>query len=186
MKVKQKLIGVDEAGRGAWAGPLVAAAVALDKEIPGLNDSKRLTPKRRESFYEMILGDTQVGVGIVEPGDIDKHGLTWAQTAAMQRAVDNLGQIDAQIIVDGSVDYLNLPNSRAVVRADSWVTSVMAASIIAKVTRDKIMAGYEAEYPGYGFSAHKGYGTAIHMRALKDLGICQLHRRSYKPVAALL
>jgi ribonuclease HII len=164
----------------------VASAVALDKDIPGLSDSKTLTPKVREHFYKIILSHAQVGVGLAESSDIDRYGLTWAQTAAMQRAVDNLGQIDAQIIVDGSVDYLNLPNSRAVVRADSWVTSVMAASIIAKVTRDKIMAGYEAEYPGYGFSAHKGYGTAIHMRALKDLGICQLHRRSYKPVAALL
>lgn len=181
------IIGVDEAGRGAWAGPLVAAAVALNKDIPGINDSKTLTVKRRELFYKIILSNAQVGVGLVEPEDIDKYGLTWAQTAAMQRALDGLGQVsNVEIIVDGSIDYLNLPNSKAVVRADSFVPSVMAASIIAKVTRDKIMADYETEFPGYGFSAHKGYGTAVHMRALKDLGICQLHRKSYKPVATLI
>lgn len=184
------LIGVDEAGRGAWAGPLVAAAVALNQDIqsiPGLKDSKQLSAKGRQALYDIILSTAKVGIGLVEPSHIDSRGLSWAQARAMSRAVRELGQLPpAEIIIDGSIDYLKLPNSRPLVRADSSVPAVMAASIIAKVYRDGLMGQLEDKFPGYGFASHKGYGTQTHAQALKDLGVCQIHRRSYKPVAAWL
>lgn len=180
------VIGVDEAGRGAWAGPLVAAAVALEKPIAGMNDSKALTPKKRGVLYESIIKDTKVGIGQVAPADIDKYGLSWAQRAAMLQALKSLGASEGQIIVDGKIDYLGLPNSRAQIKADSQVEEVMAASIIAKVYRDGLMADMDNDFPGYGFKRHKGYGTKAHAEALRLLGVCQQHRQSYKPVAARL
>lgn len=184
------IIGVDEAGRGAWAGPLVAAAVALKQDVPGLNDSKLLTPAGRQAFYDVIMARASVGIGLVEPADIDARGLSWAQArsmgVAMKQAAAGTHQPDIEIIIDGSIDYLKLPNSRAVIKADSSVPSVMAASIVAKVYRDKLMSQLERDFPGYGFAAHKGYGTRAHSQALKDLGVCLIHRRSYKPVATLL
>ena len=181
------LIGVDEAGRGAWAGPLVAAAVALNQDVPGLKDSKLLSPRGRQTLYDVILSTAKVGIGLVEPQHIDSRGLSWAQARAMSQAVAKLGQLPpSEIIIDGIIDYLKLPNSRPLVRADSSVPAVMAASIVAKVYRDRLMGQLEDKFPGYGFASHKGYGTQAHAQALKDLGVCQIHRRSYKPVAAWL
>ena len=179
-------IGIDEAGRGAWAGPLVAAAVALNKPIKGLKDSKQLTPKKRQELYELIAENAHIGIGQVSPEEIDEHGLTWTQTKAMKQALSTLEHKDMEIIVDGRIDYIGLPNSKAVVRADSKYAEVMAASIVAKVWRDKLMAKIAMDLPGYGFASHKGYGTRAHTVALNKLGVSHQHRASYKPIAALL
>ena len=185
------MVGVDETGRGSWAGPLLAVAVRLRTSWSGrgLADSKRLRPSRRtELAAALAAAGEDIAFGWIEAGEIDRRGLSWAQMAAMQRAVEQLHPVSGEeIIVDGSVNYLAkiYDASRAVVQADAQYPAVMAASILAKVARDARMAELDRRYPQYGFATHKGYGTAAHQAALIARGPCACHRRSYKPVRAL-
>jgi ribonuclease HII len=186
------IAGIDEAGRGAWAGPVVAAAVilpldrpALPKVLTGVNDSKQLTPRQREKFFDVIRAVAlAIGVGGAGPGEIDRDGLLPATRAAMQRAVAMLQpQPDALLIDAVNLQSLISLPQRFLNYGDSLSLSIAAASIIAKVSRDRTMLALDARYPGYGFARHKGYGTAAHSAALKQLGVSAAHRLSYAPVA---
>lgn len=181
-------VGIDEVGRGCWAGPLVAAAVILERPMRGLRDSKQLTKLQRKKLAERINRRALAcGLGWVTPGEIDEFGLTVSTSLAIRRAIDQLDAEYDEIIIDGSINYLtDDPKARAVVKADDTVPVVSAASIIAKVARDNYMASISDKYPGYGFDSHVGYGTALHLDRLKLHGLCELHRRSFKPVAALI
>ena len=184
----EPVIGVDEAGRGAWAGPFYAVAVRLrnDWSNIGLKDSKKLTPAQREQLAQYIQesADADVGIGIVEPADIDKNGLTATQQVAMRQAVEQLQPNGETIIVDGHINYLqaDYQYSRAIIRADNQHLCVMAAAIVAKYLRDLFMIQQTIQYPQYAFERHKGYGTALHRDRLQEHGTCSLHRLSYKPV----
>lgn len=181
--------GVDEAGRGPLAGPVVAAAVILDDlhPIPGLADSKKLSPARRERLYDEIRAKAlccSVAEATVE--EIDRLNILQATMLAMRRAVEGLRLKPAKVLVDGN----RLPSlpmlAEAIVKGDSKVAAISAASILAKVTRDRWCAQYHAEFPAYGFDGHKGYGTAEHLAALRQHGPCPQHRRSFAPVAELM
>jgi ribonuclease HII len=187
-------VGVDEVGRGCWAGPLVAAAVALKQPIPGLKDSKKLSKVQREKLAKVIESEAlAIGIGWVWPEAIDTGGISQAVKAAMLEAVQMIKIDFDEAIIDGNINYLNgltgpsyYGKTRAIVRADDLFPSVSAASIIAKVARDNYMAEAALKYPGYGFEAHVGYGTAAHIAALRKLGVTDIHRQSYKPIRALL
>ncbi len=179
--------GVDEAGRGPWAGPVVAAAVVLDPEnIPtGLNDSKKLTEAKRDALFEPIMRSARVGVGIASASLIDEINILQATYHAMQEAVAALGSFTTYALVDGNrAPPLSL-RVQTIIEGDGKCLSIAAASIIAKVTRDRMMHQLDAQYAGYGFGKHKGYGTAQHMAALQRLGPCAEHRMSFKPIAKL-
>jgi ribonuclease HII len=179
--------GIDEAGRGPWAGPVVAAAVVLDpKCIPdGLNDSKKLSEARRAALFEPIMASSRVGIGIAEVDRIDRDNILQATLWAMAQALDQIGSV-ALALVDGNrAPALPCP-VQTIIEGDAKSLSIAAASIIAKVTRDRIMVGHDQAYPGYGFARHKGYGTALHQEALRRHGVTPLHRTSFAPIAALL
>jgi len=179
--------GIDEAGRGPWAGPVVAAAVVLDPRcIPdGLDDSKKLTPAEREALFTPIMETARVGIGIGEVERIDSDNILQATLWAMAQALDQIEGV-ALALVDGNrAPSLACP-VRTIVEGDAKSLSIAAASIIAKVTRDRIMVGHDVTYPHYGFARHKGYGTALHQEALERHGPSPLHRRSFAPIAALL
>ena len=188
MRKGAKLVcGIDEAGRGPWAGPVVAAAVVLDpKCIPhGLNDSKKLSEARREALFEPIMASARVGIGIAEVDRIDRDNILQATLWAMAQALDQIEGV-ALALVDGNrAPALPCP-VQTIVEGDAKSLSIAAASIIAKVTRDRIMVGHDQAYPGYGFARHKGYGTALHQEALRRHGLTPLHRTSFAPIAALL
>jgi ribonuclease HII len=177
--------GVDEAGRGPWAGPVVAAAVILDAQcIPqGLNDSKKLTEARREALFEPIVQVSIVGVGIVEAREIDEINILQATYKAMAKAISALTTPPSLALIDGNRAPPLSIRTQTIIGGDAKCLSIAAASIIAKVTRDRLMTTYEQQFPGYGFAKHKGYGTPFHAAALHKLGTCPLHRMSYKPVA---
>jgi ribonuclease HII len=179
--------GIDEAGRGPWAGPVVAAAVVLNPDdIPvGLDDSKKLTEAQREALFEPILRRARVGIGIAEAERIDRDNILQATLWAMARALDGIGGADLALI-DGNRAPALPCRAETIVKGDSRSLSIAAASIIAKVTRDRIMVGHDATYPLYGFARHKGYGTAFHKDALLRHGPTPLHRRSFAPIAALM
>ena len=181
--------GVDEAGRGPWAGPVVAAAVVLDRgKVPeGLNDSKKLSAKRREALFGEIERLAVVGIGIGPVEEIDRIGVGRANDLAMCRAIEALRQRPAFALIDGIwvPKMLDLP-ARPVKKGDSRSLSIAAASIMAKVTRDRIMAELDLECPGYGWSHNQGYGTAEHADALQRLGVTPHHRRSFKPIHNIL
>jgi ribonuclease HII len=179
--------GIDEAGRGPWAGPVVAAAVVLDPgDIPaGLDDSKKLTEAQREALMEPILRTARVGIGIAEAEQIDRDNILQATLWAMARALDAIGGADLALIDGNRAPLLPCP-AKTIVKGDSRSLSIAAASIVAKVTRDRIMARHDATYPLYGFARHKGYGTAFHRQALLRHGPTPLHRRSFAPIKALL
>jgi len=181
-------IGIDEVGRGCWAGPVVAGAVSLGKPIAGLKDSKLLSKRQREKLaVEIELWALAFGIGWVEPAEVDEIGLSAAVGLAMQRALEQITLSYDEIIIDGNFNFLaDNPKAKAIIKADNSVPAVSAASIIAKVARDQYMAGQAADYPGYGFERHVGYGTALHLEKLKLYGICDLHRRSFKPISALV
>ncbi len=180
-------VGIDEVGRGCWAGPLVASAVILGNEVPGLDDSKKLTKKRRGELDLLIRKNAEVGLGWVTPAEVDEIGLTEAVRLAMQRAIDQLDADYGEVIIDGNYNYLtHIPNSRAVIGADGSIPVVSAASIIAKVARDTYMEQLEEKYLPWQFARHVGYGTAVHIEALKLYGISDIHRLSYKPIKAFL
>ncbi len=178
------IAGVDEAGRGPLAGPVVAAAVILGAvPIIGLDDSKKLSAKRRAVLEAEILASCRVGIGMASPAEIDEINILQATFLAMTRAVEALELTPANILVDGN----RLPKWRysadAIIGGDAIHPCISAASIIAKEYRDRIMIAADADYPGYGWASNKGYGAAVHMAALKALGPTPLHRRSFAPVA---
>lgn len=181
-------IGIDEVGRGCWAGPLVAGAVLLGEPIAGLKDSKLLSKAKREQLDRVIREEAVAfGLGWVDPSEIDANGLTWAVSTAMERVLQKIEASYDEIIIDGSYNFLaSNPKARTLVKADALIPAVSAASIIAKVARDNYMAEQAIHYPGYGFEKHVGYGTKLHIACLKEFGVCELHRRSYKPIRKLL
>ena len=180
----ESLAGLDEAGRGPWAGPVVASAVIVrDFSFQNaVDDSKKMTPRSRESAYDEILAKCVVGVGIVEPEEIDRINILQATFRAMTEALEGLGVAPACVLVDGNhatkAPYRQIP----VVDGDAKSFSIACASVVAKVTRDRIMEYYDELYPRYGFARHKGYGTASHTEALKKYGPCRIHRMSFEPI----
>lgn len=194
------IVGIDEAGRGPLAGPVVAAAAALKNQEFGMvnqteekdwglvRDSKKLSEKQREKAYDFILEHFDVGIGIVTAETIDRINILQATFLAMKEAMTDLKKTlgageGMLLLVDGNQEIPNLSVvQETVVGGDATVRSIAAASIIAKVTRDRMMAEYDAVYPAYGFAKHKGYGTKEHMDALRRIGACPIHRMSFKPV----
>lgn len=175
--------GVDEAGRGPLAGPVCAAAVILprDLEIEGLNDSKKLSDKRRRALYEVITEQALAyGIAMVDEKVIDEINILQATFLAMRQAVEQLSEKPALALVDGNrePDFGEIP-VKTIVKGDSLSANIAAASILAKVTRDRFMEEQDAIYPQYGFSVHKGYGTKAHYEALREFGACPIHRRSF-------
>jgi ribonuclease HII len=184
------ICGVDEAGRGPLAGPVVAAAVLLPEgiELPGLDDSKALTPLQRDRlFEELAREDVLCAVGIMDHQCIDTMNILKASLMAMRKAVLDLKKAPDVVLVDGTfpVPNLHLPQY-AVVKGDQRCRTIAAASVIAKVTRDRIMERYQAIYPSFTFATHKGYPTEQHLRELREHGPSDIHRRSFKPVAELI
>ncbi|HEY31952.1 MAG TPA: ribonuclease HII [Dehalococcoidia bacterium] len=187
-----RVAGIDEAGRGPLAGPVVAAAVVLppDFEAPWLGlvrDSKQLTSPAREFLYQRILETASgVGVGVCDSQIIDRRGIVTATRLAMKSAVDQL-QPPAESLL---IDYLTLPEvklpQKPITHGDGLCLSIACASIVAKVTRDHLMVKFDDIYPGYGFRKHKGYGTPEHFTHLKRLGPCLIHRRSFEPVKSMV
>jgi ribonuclease HII len=174
--------GVDEAGRGPLAGPVVAAAVIVLPGvcIDGIDDSKKLSPARREDlFREICEAYPSVGIGIIDSTEIDRTNILVATMRAMREAVASLSVRPQYVLIDGNrCPELDIP-ADAIVDGDARCYSIAAASIIAKVTRDRMMIAYDEEFPGYGFAAHKGYGTRDHRLAIAALGFCPIHRRSF-------
>jgi ribonuclease HII len=201
------LVGIDEVGRGCWAGPLVAAAVILPADLlyeDGpinhkiiLRDSKKMSKNQRETAADFINANAlAVGIGWVWPEDIDISGITTAVKRAMEQAVEAIKIDYDEVIIDGNIDYLAAEpaligrtyygKTKAVIKADDSVPAVSAASIVAKVARDNYMAEMAARYPEYSFEKHVGYGTAAHIAALKLHGVTELHRKSYKPIQKIM
>lgn len=182
--------GVDEAGRGPLAGPLAVAAVILDQDRPieGLDDSKKLSPARREALYAHIVAGARAwSVVLVEVEEIDRINILQATLAGMSRAVRSLAVAAEEAWIDGNQLPRDLPcPGRTIVGGDALEPAISAASIIAKVTRDRLMTALDATWPGYGFALHKGYATRVHLEALERLGPCPLHRQSFAPVHAAL
>ena len=175
--------GVDEAGRGPLAGPVCVAAVILPNgaEIPGLNDSKKLSEKKREALFDVILQKAiATRICFAEVAEIEEKNILGATMAAMTRAVRSLSPAAEYALIDGNriPEYLGIP-AEAVVRGDALCMSVAAASVLAKVSRDRLMLEYDRQYPQYGFASHKGYGTAAHYAAIRRWGICPIHRPSF-------
>ena len=184
------LCGVDEAGRGPLAGAVYAAAVVLDPRSPrinGLVDSKMLDPETREKLAARIKARALAwSVASASVEEIDTINILRASLLAMKRAVETLGIEPEEVCVDGNMLPPIAGNCRAIVKGDQLVAAISAASILAKVARDAEMASMEARYPGYGFASHKGYSTPEHLAALRALGPCAIHRRSFEPVQVLL
>jgi ribonuclease HII len=178
---------LDEAGRGPLAGPVVAAAVVLPRRclLAGLNDSKQLTEAERERLYGEILQRAfGVGVGRASEREIDAMNILEATRLAMSRAIQALPAVPDYLLLDAlELPAVHLPQ-RAVIKGDTLSVSIAAASVVAKVTRDRLMGEYHRQYPQYNFQAHKGYGTAEHLRMLAEHGPCAIHRRSFRPVGA--
>ena len=182
--------GMDEAGRGPIAGPVTAAAVILprEKQVEGLNDSKLLTPSVREKLAEILQNSSDVvsAVESVSPAEIDQLNILQATYLAMTRALNALTTTPDFVLVDGNSVPRIKTAAKAVVKGDSRSANIAAASILAKVTRDRIMEKAAADFPGYGFEKHKGYATSDHIAALEQLGPCSLHRKSFTPVSRII
>lgn len=177
------ICGIDEAGRGPLAGPVVVASVVMKKDsfIEGVNDSKKISEKKREKIYEQIIDEAiSYGVGIVDQREIDEINILNATKKGLTMSLKELTVKPDIILVDAlnGIDTLGIPY-RSIIKGDAKTYSIAAASIIAKVTRDRIMRQWDEIYPQYGFAGHKGYGTAKHIQAIKDNGICILHRKSF-------
>ena len=183
------IAGVDEAGRGALAGPVVAAAVILpDKyDLVGLNDSKKVSPLKRERLFGQISNQAiSIGVGIVSSDEIDQINILESTFEAMKMSLGKLNPVPDEALIDGFPLKTQIIPNRGIIRGDETIDVIKAASIIAKVTRDKIMVEYDLQYPLYGFKNHKGYGTKEHMEMLLLYKPCDIHRKTFKPVSELL
>ncbi len=187
MHKNQIITGMDEAGRGSWAGPVVAAAVILPKNfrLPGLTDSKLLSAAQRDELFIKITENYDFGVGIIPNDQIDKYGLLHATFLAFEMALDGLKNKADKILIDGRDKFKFIIPHESIIKGDLKIKSISAASVVAKVTRDRIMIEYAKQYPNYGFDEHKGYGTSRHQRALNDHGACKIHRFSYAPIMNL-
>lgn len=182
------IVGIDEVGRGCWAGPLVAGAVVLREPIVGLMDSKKLTHnQRKELVKEIYVKAVAIGLGWVDAKTIDAIGLSAANGRAMKLALEQINVPYDRVIIDGTYNFLpEVQGTETLAKADSLVPAVSAASILAKVARDAYMVDAAMQYPEYGFEKHVGYGTRYHHEQLKKFGVCELHRLSYKPLQVLL
>ena len=184
--------GIDEAGRGPWAGPVVAAAVILRPAIPdgvleGLDDSKKLSPSRRETLRASLSGCADIGIGAASVAEIERDNILTATYTAMRRAVGGLHTMPDTALIDGNRLPPDLPCAgRTVIKGDSISLSIAAASIVAKVTRDQIMTALGSRYPAFGWERNAGYGTAQHKNGLAAAGITPHHRRTYAPIAKML
>lgn len=179
------IAGIDEAGRGPLAGPVVAAAVILNPEAPveGVNDSKKLTEQRRERLFELIMARAlAVGVGQIDAATIDQINILQATRRAMLAAVQALSVSPDLLLIDGITTIASTLPQQTIKQGDSRSASIAAASIIAKVTRDRMMGAYDKHYPDYGFLRHKGYGSAMHLAALRQHGPCPIHRMTFAGV----
>ena len=185
------ILGIDEVGRGPWAGPLVVGACVLgNAQIDGLTDSKKLTAKKREALAPIIREKATIGLGWVSAKELDEIGITAALCKACRAAVKQVHAPFHEIVIDGTINFLRdtplASHVQVLTKADLLVPEVSAASIVAKVARDDYMHKLAVKYPGYGFEKHVGYGTAAHKKALVELGVCPEHRKSFKPIAELL
>jgi ribonuclease HII len=189
-KIDGPVAGIDEAGRGPWAGPVVAAAVVLNPgKIPrGLNDSKQLTPDVRAALFDKIMTSAlAVKAVAIEVEEIDRLNIYWATMKAMRETLEGLAVAPVHVLIDGNRSPKEMPCSvQTIIDGDTISQSIAAASIIAKVTRDRLMCALAERYADYGFERHKGYGTRIHADALLRLGPCPEHRRSFEPVRIAL
>lgn len=191
-KQKGIIAGIDEAGCGAWAGPVVAAAVIFTAKhmtfLKEINDSKKLNKSKREDLYHKLLEDphTLIGIGQSSSEEVDTLNIRQATKLAMRLAVENLPQRPDFLLIDGTFSLTDFMPSAALVKGDEKSLSIAAASIVAKVTRDKIMLDLSKDYPDFGFHQNVGYGTKHHMSTLAEKGITPIHRKSYKPIQALL
>lgn len=186
------IAGLDEVGRGPWAGPIVACAYVETTPVIGvkITDSKKMNEAERETAYEILIKSGAAGIGMVEAAEIDKLGLTKANRLAFRRALENLQITPDLVLIDGNdkvdkASILNIP-FRSFIKGDSAIRAISCASIVAKVTRDRLMKRLSKKYPNYRFDEHKGYGTSLHKKLLKQFGVSEIHRHSYKPVQMLL
>ena len=184
-----RIAGIDEAGRGPLAGPVVSAAVIIpfSLQIPEISDSKKLTPQKRNYLYEKIYDlAVSVGIGIVDPFEIDRINILQAALLSMAMAVENLAPQPDCLLIDGTFLISSALPQEAIPKGDALSVSIAAASIVAKVTRDRLMERYHQDYPQFGFSKHKGYPTKAHKKAIQKFGCCPIHRRSFKGVKEYL
>lgn len=177
-----RIVGVDEVGRGPLAGPVVAAAVLLPEGfyLAGLNDSKKMTKTARDAAYDRILEVAEVGVGIVEPKTIDDINIYESTKLAMTEAIRQVGEVDA-LLIDAMKLELDIPQ-QSLIKGDTLSVSIAAASVVAKVVRDRMMEEYDRTYPGYGFAKNAGYGTEVHLDGLRRLGVTPIHRLTFAPI----
>ena len=184
-----KIAGIDEAGRGPLAGPVVSAAVIIpiSLQIPGISDSKKLSPQKRDYLYEKIYDfSVSVGIGIVDPLEIDRINILQAALLSMAMAVENLAPQPDCLLIDGTFLISSTLPQEAIPKGDALSASIAAASIVAKVTRDRLMERYHQDYPQFEFSKHKGYPTKAHKQAIQKFGCCPIHRRTFKGVKEYL
>jgi len=182
----ERIAGVDEAGRGPLAGPVVAASVIFPKEviIDGVDDSKKCSAKQREMFFKLIMEQAiSVGVGIVDNEVIDRVNILQATILAMRKSIENMSIHPEYTLIDGNSFKHETLKFRNIIGGDAKSFTIAAASIIAKVTRDRLMCDLDARFPQYGFARHKGYGTRQHIEAIRMHGMCDIHRRSFHPSA---
>ena len=174
------IAGVDEVGRGPLCGPVVACACILPKNysLEGLNDSKKLSEKKRDKLYEILIKDTIYGIGVVSPQRIDEINILEASKEAMKIALSNLSKKPEHVLIDAVKLDIDIP-STSIIKGDAKSISIGAASIVAKVTRDRLMAEYDKILPQYGFASNKGYGSAEHIKALQEVGPSPIHRASF-------
>lgn len=186
----QTLAGIDEAGRGPLAGPVVAGCVHIPPHlfIEGVNDSKKMTEKKREEIFEVLINHPEIvcGIGVVDADEIDSINILQASIKAMSLAYQNMTLINIDhLLVDGLQLHLNVP-ARKIIKGDATSHLIAAASILAKVTRDRLMLEYHQKWPEYDFMTHKGYGTEKHRQALLKYGPCEIHRKTFEPIRSML
>jgi ribonuclease HII len=206
----QNIVGVDEVGRGAWAGPIIAVAAMINskpqitrnKQIPnikfqsssarqapnlsGIKDSKLLSEKAREKIFEQLSRQVIWSVGIVSHKEIDQRGMTWANQMVIKRAIKKLAIEPDYLLIDQVYGFKHQRPHQLIINGDRQVLSIAVASILAKVTRDRLMRKYHQKFPKFNFQRHKGYGTKLHQSCLQKYGICKIHRQSYKPIKKIM
>ena len=177
------IAGVDEVGRGCLAGPVIAASVILKRPIKGLMDSKRLSSKKREDLSQIIIKNSIFAIGAADSQEIDQINILQASLLAMQRSLEKLDMQPKKVLVDGNHIFETSIEIEAIVGGDNLIPSISAASILAKVFRDRLMMAYSKEFPNYGLDKHKGYPTKLHKEMLKKYGLTRIHRRTFKGVS---